>query len=152
MSKGRTWSTDQLDSLKKEELPADQDLTKIGFSLVSSEILKKKRAAAQDLHDSTKQLMNHGFLQEMATAALRRGGVVGARRYATGQWLTVQHEGTWRDAEVASPPKPLPPPRQAPATQPVRPPPTTLRRPPARSAVCRRLPLPCPWSNSRASR
>ena len=32
--------------------------------------------------------------------ALQSSGVVGARRYAPGQWLTVRYEATWRDAEV----------------------------------------------------
>jgi Ran GTPase-activating protein (RanGAP) involved in mRNA processing and transport len=39
--------------------------------------------------------------EAMVTAALRSSGASGARRYATGQPLTVRTSGGWRDADVA---------------------------------------------------
>jgi len=41
-------------------------------------------------------------LEAMATTALRSSGASGARRYATGQPLTVRTAGGWRDADVAA--------------------------------------------------
>ena len=40
--------------------------------------------------------------EALAAAALRASGAVGVRRYADGQWLSVRHEGSWRDAEVVA--------------------------------------------------
>lgn len=39
-------------------------------------------------------------LQDATTDAIKNSGMRGARRYAAGQWLSVQHSGAWRDAEV----------------------------------------------------
>jgi len=41
-------------------------------------------------------------LEAMVTTALRSSGASGARRYATGQPLTVRTAGGWRDADVAT--------------------------------------------------
>ena len=40
--------------------------------------------------------------EAVARDALMDGGTVGARHYASGQWLTVLYNGVWRDAEVLS--------------------------------------------------
>ena len=58
--------------------------------------------AVKAVQEATRQLkmLAKDKLDLLATAALRSNGVVGARRYASGQWLTVRHEGFWCDVEV----------------------------------------------------
>ena len=39
-------------------------------------------------------------IEGLARHALRASGAAGGRRYAAGQWLSVRHDGCWRDAEI----------------------------------------------------
>ena len=62
--------------------------------------LKVAASSLQDIQAAVAQLLFDP--EAVAGAALRGSGMVGKRRYASGQWLTVMHGGVWQDSEVVS--------------------------------------------------